>query len=270
MKRISLVFVIASFSLPACDTQPNTATATEATEATGETGETTDDTDSVGETDGTGEDGCDTEAACTGLPSCEWVTEEIPVDQENPSGYLGGDLLAHAGMFSSGVLKYDEGGETSFTLSLAADAQTMAVDYQIDDGICTHNDYAIVTLQAEATLTSADGQFTEVFPIALRGTSDEHVSARSAPVDLQAHVGTYMPPAEVVPESFSSLGVEYDFLFGFEQTYLGEQEMPYPPSNGRVDLRGELLDAGCDDLGPTEPCQGTGRWYAIGSVHFDG
>ncbi|MGB1013721.1 MAG: hypothetical protein ACPG4T_06285 [Nannocystaceae bacterium] len=254
MKRtFYLLIAVATLGTTGCDTNSG-GSDSNTTEETGTTG--TNETD-VGDTE-----------ASFGLPACERIEEEIPVDQVNPSGFTGPELLARAQMYDTGVVNYEAGGQSALTLAVSSSATTATLEYLLDDGMCSYRDDTTIKMAAEMTITTADGLFSESVDVELLGNNDEQVWAVSVAKSLEDLAGTYTPPAEYPPEDFDYMEFNADVLFGWEKTYLGDQEVPKPPANGRFQVHGELKESGCDP-NSSGPCMGTDRWIDIGTLDLD-
>ncbi len=199
---------------------------------------------------------------------CPSATEAFGFEDENPLGLTGAELVAEANKQTTGVLMYEDGAETSFTLTVSAPAETVEVTYPTDEPEGCYA-YSHMSLAAELSFATEDGRFNESFAVTLRADDGGYLSFSPAQaLDAFALGGDFTPPAEFNEDDFVSVELTIDGWFGAGQTVGINEEDVLEDINGTIGGLGELKEWSC----PTDPssgCEGSLRNFYVGALRFD-
>ncbi len=214
--------------------------------------------------DGDGEPGGD-----IGLvEECPSTTETFALEDENPLGLTGAELIAEANKQTTGVLMYGDGAETSFTLTVSAPAETVEVTYPTSEPEGCYA-YSNMSLAVELSFATEDGRFAETFSATLRADDGGYLSFSPAEmIDALALDGEFTPPPEFNEDDFVSVELYIDGWFGAGQTVGVSEEDVLEDIHGMIGGLGELKEWSC----PTDPgsgCEGALRDFYVGALRFD-
>ena len=187
------------------------------------------------------EDACGPDADCAGSePQCEQTTTEIAFDEPTPLGDSAAGVLAKLMGEHPAVLRWNAGGSVDMTASVTYDGGAVTLSkYAYADGTEDYDCSGVdVTVEAEASLVTADGALDETWATTILLEDDRTVSIGGT-FELDELQGSYEDP------ELSQIGVVLELAAGSSSVNVNGRidggTPTTPPADGRPGTPGQVV-----------------------------